>query len=489
VARQLLLASADPLAVDCKGQTPLHLAAKAPGGVSVIRLLLEGGAAASLQRRTLQPPHHLPIEVARHFARSGARNREYARTSINLIDCASNPLSLAVLRNELVGGLLRQTMLAFILGARRGGATAQPPPRLPPELWGRVLAQLHGHRLLEVLWRLQDRAAQEAEYRAERLASARAAAAESMDLFQQFADDMPPTVGRSLFASDTDPAGSRSPQKARSTLDFSSRAQSLGPHRPTARSASAEAPAALTLPAQKRGLPFLFESDDSDGDSDGGVEIPEGRELPTHGYTCPTPSRSDCDCDCVRSPCAGCTAQIRRCCLDDHATICTRRAVVCPVGCGRSVEAASLVDHYRLQCTHYWLQCRECGSGVPLLRKDHAEHQDHWHTKRTSDHEDADPFHGVPCPLPPSTVQCPLVGLGCEATIPTTTSTTVTARTLWRHMSGCGLWLIGCPGCGAEMPRAAWDAHAETCRERLAVFDLDALQMDLARRRVPLPLR
>lgn len=467
---RLLRASADVNAADAKGQTPLHLAAKAPAGVAVIRLLLENGAEPSLHCRMVQPPYHLPLEAAQYFRRSGARNREFAEGSVNVLSCASHPLSTSILRNELVGGLVRGIVFNFIAASRRASAAL---PRLPPELWDRVLMAVPGLSVLEVLWRLQDRKEQLARAMAERLSSARAAAAESMDLFEQLAGDMAAGTNHSA---EVDATGLG--RRALSALSVSVRRSAGSTERRV--SHSAEAPAALTIPTQRRGLPLLFESDEEEVDGNA-FDIPEGCCIPITGSICS--ARPSAPCPCGRVPCVACGVGVRECSLDDHSTLCPRRAVRCPVGCGRLVEAAALTRHYQKQCSEYWVRCLGCTGGVPILRKEFDEHLDHWHTKRPAPIAGvSDPFRGVPCALRAQEVVCPLVGCGCTVRIPATTSATITRQTVQRHVATCTLWRMACPGCGREMHKRAWEEHSATCRVRLVVHDMKAMRKQLLRR-------
>jgi hypothetical protein len=531
VATLLLRARADPNAIDHKGQTPLHLAAKAPTGAAVVRALLQGGAATSLRLRTLDPPFRQPVEVAMHHARSGARNAENARRTVAILQCASHPLSLRSLANPVVGGLLRRALLAFIVGAARSGNRT---PRLPPEVWGRVLSAIPGGAVLEVVWRLEDDAAREAAARAERIASARAAAAESMDLFQQLAGD----DARHLFSRPGGGVGGNNGH-GRSDDGGDSGSSDGGFHRferrgdlgalrsatlsasdvnqPTSRRYSAEAPAAvdpaaLVVKAHRRGLPMIFEPDADDADGGDGSSkinksrVPSGHPLPPSGFDASLcTSARGCTvsvCECPRQACAACSVLVQVCNLDDHAALCPRRAVLCPIGCGATVAAASLPDHYRLKCSSYFVRCWGCSTGVPVLRKEMEEHRTHWHTKRgprvsssglkdvdgTAEEDEGagsvsdsdDPFRGIPCPLPPQTARCPVPGCTAEVSLLTPRKTAV--RTLQRHMSQCRLWVLACPGCGAEMRASEWAAHASECRSSLPVCDLGMLQHKLDER-------
>lgn len=243
--------------------------------------------------------------------------------------------------------------------------------------------------------------------------------------------------------------------------------------------------------------------------------IPQGHPLSPSGY-----DASICDaigsgraCRCPEWTCPACGVGISACKLDDHATLCPRRAVSCPIGCGATVAAASLPDHYRLKCSKYFVRCWGCSSGVPILRKEIEEHRTHWHTKRSlvphsadgtggggrgggggdgdddgkdetmggRDNVRDDPFRGIPCPLPPQTARCPVPN--CVAEVSLLTPWTTSVKTLHRHMAQCRQWMIACPGCAAEMRASEWAEHTAACRATLPVYDLGRLQQELEVRR------
>lgn len=332
----------------CRGCLALHTAACSPLGLAVLRpLLLHGGHVVG----AVSHAGDTALQVARAFGRTGGRNRALAAAMADVLHIAGEARGERVAMHPLIRRHVRSLLTTVLLCIRRIAGEEHRLGHQPVEMWLTILRYVPGRALLATHWATEAEEARRAEARKLRLRSVRAAAAESMALFESICDVEAIDVRQ--------PPRRQGPLRAASAVDLPR--------------ASSEAPARLdggAAPRLRRGLPPGMLPSDSESESeeeaDRGPPLAIAPLCPAFASAAaatlavpPTCTRTDAGvyaeaapwprCRCELAQCTDCGAACAKCAMADHRTACRAARRACPV-CHRHVPTARLATHLATEC-------------------------------------------------------------------------------------------------------------------------------------------
>eukprot|EP00039_Didymoeca_costata_P004975 m.77342 g.77342 ORF g.77342 m.77342 type:complete len:633 (-) comp12618_c0_seq4:71-1969(-) len=519
----LLRSGANAYIYNTRGYTALHYAAKSPGGDKVIRLLLCAGADPAW----IGNDGYTALQVARQFQKSGARNRVLQDETVKMLEFSvlKPNFGLSKWRNGLCGPYLTRLVLTFLCGAQRNASEQGTQlPVLPVEMWDNILRCVDNIVWMINYWQHEDIQERKKREFAEKVSAARAAAEESMEMFDTLCEDdmqisrrrLPDILG--LKASNSRPGFGSSGYLNQNTNPRFASEDDLG--------VSYEAPEPL-LKAPRRGLPMgaLMESDGEESNSE---DDDNGNEMENDGADDDSIGLNDKQMDAARKrhrsdgygtaqdtqyrvniPCPDLLTALSTCNVEDTNNIAslwkegsavthTDKGVyhdVFPLilncscekrecfECQQLVSLCKLADHdvvcleRSMDCPlcsrpvphknlgKHFLKCKEYSIAcndctIPLIRKEVESHRKNWHTHRPE--APNCPLRHVTCDRTPRLL-CPARLHGCDFSTTSTTS-------LYKHITRCKSWETTCLNCTAVVKREDFSEHSKTCIAKKEIY-------------------